>query len=273
MSDLTLTSTRADAVAFESVTAHHAQLSGSLKARVGAVLGAAADTSGDGRLDAARQALLAWCEDELLPQMGAEDKVLYPIGLANPAARMLVEAMVAEHEVITDLVGDLHATAAPVVIAGTTHALQVVLDSHLRKENEQLFPALVADPTVSVADLLREMRLLLSEQSDQTTQNPNQNATEALMDHETTTHSCTCGEHDPAGYPELDARAIPHAIRHATIFGALAAVAPGGGMVLVAPHDPLPLLAQIEQRAPGVFQVDYLERGPETWRLAFVRGA
>ena len=82
---------------------------------------------------------------------------------------------------------------------------------------------------------------------------------------------CSCGEVDGAEYPELDARAVPHAIRHATIFGALDGVAPGGGMVLVAPHDPLPLLAQIEQRSPRAFEVRYVERGPEAWRLAFVR--
>jgi uncharacterized protein (DUF2249 family) len=76
---------------------------------------------------------------------------------------------------------------------------------------------------------------------------------------------------DPAGYPELDARAVPHAIRHATVFAALDAVRPGVGLVLVAPHDPLPLLAQLERREPGAFDVDYLERGPEAWRLAIVR--
>ena len=32
--------------------------------------------------------------------------------------------------------------------------------------------------------------------------------------------------------------------------------------MLIAPHDPLPLVAQIEQRTPGLFTVDYLERGP-----------
>jgi len=42
-------------------------------------------------------------------------------------------------------------------------------------------------------------------------------------------------------------------------------------MVLIAPHDPLPLLKQIEQRSPGVFEVDYLEQGPEAWRLSFAR--
>ena len=84
---------------------------------------------------------------------------------------------------------------------------------------------------------------------------------------------CSCGRQDPAGVlPELDARAIPHALRHATIFGALDSVVSGGGMVLVAPHDPLPLLAQVDQRWPGHFTVDYLERGPEAWRVRFVRG-
>jgi uncharacterized protein (DUF2249 family) len=83
--------------------------------------------------------------------------------------------------------------------------------------------------------------------------------------------TCGCGETDPAGLPELDARAIPHAIRHAAIFGALDSVAPGSGLVLVAPHDPLGLLDQLQDRAPGAFDVAYVERGPEAWRLSFVR--
>ncbi len=83
---------------------------------------------------------------------------------------------------------------------------------------------------------------------------------------------CGCGHQDSAGaLPELDARAIPHALRHATIFGALDSVVSGSGMVLVAPHDPLPLLALVEQRSPGLFTVDYLERGPEAWRVRFIR--
>ena len=64
---------------------------------------------------------------------------------------------------------------------------------------------------------------------------------------------------------------MPHAIRHTTIFGALDWVEAGGGMVLVAPHDPLPLLALLEQRSPGLFSVVYLERGPEAWRIRFIR--
>ncbi|GAB2869938.1 DUF2249 domain-containing protein [Nocardioides pacificus] len=82
--------------------------------------------------------------------------------------------------------------------------------------------------------------------------------------------SCGCSEVE-SGHPELDARLVPHAIRHATIFGALSGVAPGAGMVLVAPHDPLPLLAQLEDREPGAFDISYVERGPEAWKIQLVR--
>lgn len=84
---------------------------------------------------------------------------------------------------------------------------------------------------------------------------------------------CACGEIDAAGFPELDARAIPHAIRHDAILGALDGIAPGDGLVLVAPHDPLGLLAQLEQRVPDTFEVEYLQRGPEAWRLSLTRKA
>lgn len=82
---------------------------------------------------------------------------------------------------------------------------------------------------------------------------------------------CACGHEDDPALPELDATVIPHAIRHATIFGALDSIQPGHGMILAAPHDPLPLLAQLEQRSPGAFAIDYVQSGPEVWRLRFVR--
>jgi uncharacterized protein (DUF2249 family) len=82
---------------------------------------------------------------------------------------------------------------------------------------------------------------------------------------------CACGEVDADEPPELDARAIPHAIRHGAILGALDGIVPGDGLVLVAPHDPLGLLAQLQQRAPDTFDVEYLQRGPEDWRLSLTR--
>ncbi len=82
---------------------------------------------------------------------------------------------------------------------------------------------------------------------------------------------CTCGHED--GEPQLDARLLPHAIRHAAIFGALDSIAVGSALVLVAPHDPLPLLAQARERYAGGFAVEYLERGPDAWRLRLQRTA
>ena len=85
-----------------------------------------------------------------------------------------------------------------------------------------------------------------------------------------TSSGCACG-HENESEIVLDVRQIPHAIRHATIFGALDAIAPGFSIDLVADHNPLPLLAQLDQRSPGDFTVSYLEEGPEVWKLHFTR--
>lgn len=82
----------------------------------------------------------------------------------------------------------------------------------------------------------------------------------------TETSSCGCTEHD-APLPELDVRVIPHAIRHAAIHGVVDSLQPGAAFVLVAPHNPLPLLAEIQQRHGDAIQVTYLQEGPEDWRL------
>jgi uncharacterized protein (DUF2249 family) len=261
MDDVVIASTAADAAAATAVEQHHAQLAGSLALRVEGLVAAAA-AGNHATAERARGELVAWCQAELVPHALAEEKAMYPVAQARPEGRLLVEGMLAEHVVITGLVDELERTADPVRAAAAARALQTMFDSHLAKENELVLPVLVSAPDVSLADILGGMHELLGGHE-------HQEAPESGCGG----HSCSCGEVDPEGFPELDARAVPHAIRHATIFGALDAVQPGGGLVLVAPHDPLPLLAQIEQRAPGVFEVEYLERGPEAWRLAFARTA
>lgn len=83
---------------------------------------------------------------------------------------------------------------------------------------------------------------------------------------------CACGSHDDEAL-ELDTRVIPHAIRHATIFGALDALAVGISLDLLANHMPAPLLNQLEQRSPGAFETELIESGPELWRLRLTRVA
>lgn len=87
-----------------------------------------------------------------------------------------------------------------------------------------------------------------------------------------TEHQCRCGEHDGAE-PVLDARAIPHAVRHGAVFGAFDALAPGSAMQVVASHDPVPLLAQLRERTAGGVEVEYLQRGPQQWTLRLRRPA
>jgi uncharacterized protein (DUF2249 family) len=265
MDNLVIASNEADARAAEAVEQHHAQMAGRLAVLVEALLSATVGRDADAAANA-RTDLVAWCERELVPHALAEEKAMYPAARAKVEGRLLVDGMLAEHEVITRLVQQLAGTPEPVRAAAAAKALQVVFDSHLTKENEQVLPLLVGASDVSVTELLGGMHELLGAEAHSGHDERRDEGERGCGG-----HSCSCGEVDSPGYPELDARQVPHAIRHATIFGALDAVRAGDGMVLVAPHDPLPLLAQVEQRFPGAFEVSYLERGPEAWRLAFVR--
>lgn len=80
----------------------------------------------------------------------------------------------------------------------------------------------------------------------------------------TTAGGCSCGHHEDEDLV-LDVRQIPHAIRHASVFGAFSAIPAGGSLVLVAPHNPVPLLNQLAELSP--ISVEYLVEGPEEWRL------
>ncbi len=82
---------------------------------------------------------------------------------------------------------------------------------------------------------------------------------------------CSCSDAEGHATPVLDARTIPHDIRHAAIFGALDSLASGAALVLVAPHDPQPLLAQARARYAEGIGIDYLERGPEAWHIRLQR--
>ena len=258
MSTVTIASSHADADAAEKVEQHHAEMAGRLALLTSDVVRAARTD----RAQAARQELLSWLRDDLVPHATAEEQTLYPAASEIAEARLLVEAMLAEHVLIHRLVGDLEAATDPIEAAAVARALETLFGSHLAKENDQLIPTLVASPDYSVAEMLDGMHELLGGHDTSVAAAP-----------PAAGHQCACGGHDEAGLPELDVRTIPHAIRHATIFGALEGLRPGAGLLLVADHDPLPLLAQLEQRAPRAFDVSYRESGPEVFRLELARKA
>lgn len=65
----------------------------------------------------------------------------------------------------------------------------------------------------------------------------------------------------------VDVRQTPPAQRHPMIFGTFEALEPGQSFELVNDHDPKPLFYQFQAELTGQFEWDYLERGPETWRV------
>ncbi|GAB3814586.1 DUF2249 domain-containing protein [Tessaracoccus terricola] len=71
--------------------------------------------------------------------------------------------------------------------------------------------------------------------------------------------------------PDLDVRELAPAQRHSTIFSTWNALGAGEAFVLVNDHDPKPLYYQFAAEHEGEFTWDYLENGPEVWRVRIGR--
>jgi uncharacterized protein (DUF2249 family) len=75
------------------------------------------------------------------------------------------------------------------------------------------------------------------------------------------THDCSVHVATAGIYP-FDARGVAKRFRHAAIFGALAALQTGETMRFCNDHDPLPLLAQINDRYGAQLKISYVSRAP-----------
>lgn len=82
---------------------------------------------------------------------------------------------------------------------------------------------------------------------------------------------CGCGCGESTAVPELEVAALPKIIRHAAIIGGLISLPSGECLILRVSHDPIPLLNQLQQVAPDAFDLEYLDRGPEVFRLQFTK--
>lgn len=60
-------------------------------------------------------------------------------------------------------------------------------------------------------------------------------------------------------------------LRHPEIFRTFDGLPAGGSFILVNDHDPRPLYYQFEFERPGSFRWEYLEEGPEVWRVRIGR--
>jgi uncharacterized protein (DUF2249 family) len=71
----------------------------------------------------------------------------------------------------------------------------------------------------------------------------------------------------------MDVRPIPCSIKHGLILKTWFDLAAGDYFILLNDHDPVPLRYQFEAEFPGAFSWDYVERGPEDFRVKITKVA
>lgn len=72
---------------------------------------------------------------------------------------------------------------------------------------------------------------------------------------------------------DLDVRDLIPMKRHETIFTTWNELEVGDAFILINDHDPKPLYYQFDAEHNGQFTWEYLEEGPETWRVKIGRTA
>jgi uncharacterized protein (DUF2249 family) len=65
----------------------------------------------------------------------------------------------------------------------------------------------------------------------------------------------------------IDVRTIPPRERHPLIFRTFGDLAAGEALQLVNDHDPKPLYYQFQAEHHSAFHWEYLEQGPDVWRV------
>lgn len=83
--------------------------------------------------------------------------------------------------------------------------------------------------------------------------------------------SCATGHVTPEATYPFDARGVAKRFRHAAIFGALDALAPGETMRFCNDHDPVPLLHQLGARYGDAVSIAYVQRDPGAIVIDFAR--
>ncbi|GAB1692197.1 DUF2249 domain-containing protein [Krasilnikovia sp. M28-CT-15] len=292
--------------AADAVVRHHTQLATTLAGHVADLLHAA-EFGALRHVWRRRNALAAWLHDELLPHAYAEEAALYPAAADEPEGKLLVEGMLGEHRALTALVDELEAATSPVVAAGAARALQALFIAHLAKENDLVVPLLISTGKVDLARLLDGMHDLIGGQAEPGTGGQAEPGTGGQAEPGTGGQAepgtggqaepgtggqaepgtggcggaCGCGG-DAADAaqataavltidPRLDVRDLPHGERHARVLAELDTLPAHGALVLVAPHAPRPLLAEIDARYGGQMAAEWLQDGPDVWQIRLRR--
>lgn len=238
----------------EKIVAHHRSMMEELDVLVDRV--ADAVRRGEPH-QAAAKGVANYLAGTVFPHAEAEEKTLYAAAERRTDLAPLVEAMKAEHGLLRESLQHLVAAKDGIDAYGAARALGGLFRAHVLKENEHLLPVLVRDPDTDLSALLADMREHLAPHHSGASNDANgERSTEPA-------HGDDAGDD-----VELDVRALPHAQRHQTIFALVGRLPPGRALVIVNDHDPQPLRYQLNALFPGEFSWEYLEEGPDVWRVA-----
>jgi uncharacterized protein (DUF2249 family) len=80
--------------------------------------------------------------------------------------------------------------------------------------------------------------------------------------------ACSC-----SGEKTIDVRTIAPRDRHPLIFRTFEGLAADECIMLINDHDPKPLYYQFQAEHPGAVGWEYLEKGPDVWRVRISRTA
>lgn len=70
---------------------------------------------------------------------------------------------------------------------------------------------------------------------------------------------------------EFDVRPFPPSERHEMFYKAFADIKPGEAFEFINDHDPKPLYYQMEAESKQPFRWEYLEEGPEVWKVRVIK--
>jgi uncharacterized protein (DUF2249 family) len=239
----------------EAIHNHHEKLRHTLVERVAAL--ASSPTAEN------RGALVNFLKGDLLPHATAEERHLYPlVGQLVRSHGTGTETMSVDHEFLADYVRRIEEAAqglenaAPpdrLILSARLERLllelQALVHVHLEKEERVYLPML--ERYASEAEQSDALDRMHGSYHEEKGANVAESKAETM----------------------LDVRRIVPARRHSLIFETFDALKPGQAFVLVNDHDPKPLYYQFSAERVGDFRWEYLEQGPEVWRVRIGRTA
>ncbi len=238
-----------------AIRAHHRALADTLDNYTSEVEAGVAEL-GAAHLVELLDGLTGFLSGDLLPHAAGEEKTLYPAldpiirEHGSPTATMRVD-----HEYIGDYARQ---------IAETARALRSA-DQHTRTDLARgLARQLIQLQGLFSVHLAKEERVYLPLIEQAISAGDQQALLAALHDEADGVAETTAAE---AEADTLEVRHLPPAQRHQVIFERFDALPVGGSFVLVNDHDPKPLYYQLVAEYQGQLLWQYLEEGPEVWRV------